>query len=61
MGDDGHHFITLTGPGRIWLQSMPLPILAGALSHYLGGDDHHPVEAGATAGASAKVLGDLFR
>jgi uncharacterized protein (TIGR00266 family) len=61
MGADGHHFIVLTGPGRIWLQSMPLPILAGALSHYLGGDDHHPVEAGAAAGASAKVLGDLFR
>jgi uncharacterized protein (TIGR00266 family) len=60
MGADGHHFIVLTGPGRIWLQSMPLPILAGALSHYMG-DDHHPVEAGAAAGASAKVLGDLFR
>jgi uncharacterized protein (AIM24 family) len=60
MGADGHHFIVLTGPGRIWLQSMPLPLLAGALSHYLGGDDH-PVETGAAAGASAKVLGDLFR
>ena len=23
------HFAVLTGPGRIWLQSMPLPILAG--------------------------------
>jgi uncharacterized protein (TIGR00266 family) len=61
MGADGHHFIVLTGPGRIWLQSMPLPILAGALSPYLPSDDHHPVEAGAAAGASAKVLGDLFR
>jgi uncharacterized protein (AIM24 family) len=60
MGADGHHFIVLTGPGRIWLQSMPLPILAGALSHYLG-DDSHPIETGATAGATAKVLGDLFR
>ena len=60
MGADGHHFIVLTGPGRIWLQSMPLAILAGALSHYLG-DESHPVETGATAGATAKVLGDLFR
>jgi uncharacterized protein (TIGR00266 family) len=60
MGADGHHFIVLTGPGRIWLQSMPLPILAGALSPYLG-DDNHPVETGAAAGATAKVLGDFFR
>ena len=60
MGADGHHFIVLTGPGRIWLQSMPLPILAGALSPYMG-DDSHPVETGAAAGATAKVLGDLFR
>jgi uncharacterized protein (AIM24 family) len=60
MGADGHHFIVLTGPGRIWLQSMPLPILAGALSHYMG-DDHHAVEAGVAGGATAKVLGDLFR
>ena len=31
MGDDGHHFAVMNGPGRIWLQSMPLPILAGSL------------------------------
>jgi hypothetical protein len=39
---------------------MPLPILAGVLSPYLG-DDRHPVETGAAAGATAKVLGDLFK
>jgi uncharacterized protein (AIM24 family) len=60
MGKDGHHFVVLTGPGRIWLQSMPLAILAGALSHYLG-DDDHPVEGTAAAVGTAKVLGDLFR
>ena len=31
MGSDGHHFALLTGPGRIWLQSMPLPVLAGVI------------------------------
>jgi uncharacterized protein (AIM24 family) len=61
MGKDGHHFVVLTGPGRIWLQSMPLPILAGALSHYLGDDDHHPAEGAAATVGTAKVLGDLFR
>jgi uncharacterized protein (AIM24 family) len=62
MGSDGHHFAVLEGPGRIWLQSMPLPILAGALSHYLGDDRRGgAVEAGAAGGVAGKMLGDLFR
>ena len=61
MGADGHHFAVLTGPGRIWLQSMPLPILAGVINEYLPDRDGHPVETGVTAGATAKVLGDMFR
>ena len=36
FGKDGHHVVVLTGPGTVWLQSMPLPILAHALSPYLG-------------------------
>ena len=60
MGSDGHHFITLTGPGRIWLQSMPLPILAGVLAQYMPDDRHGAADAAAGVGA-AKVLGDLFR
>jgi uncharacterized protein (TIGR00266 family) len=35
LGDDGFHFVQLSGPGRVWLQSMPVPILAGALVPYL--------------------------
>lgn len=31
FGDDGFHLVRLTGPGRVWLQSMPLTLLAGAL------------------------------
>jgi uncharacterized protein (TIGR00266 family) len=31
FGDDGFHLVHLVGPGRVWLQSMPLPLLAGAL------------------------------
>jgi len=59
MGNDGHHFIVLEGPGRIWLQSMPIAMLAGALAPYLP-DDSHPVAAGAAGGMGAKMLGDLF-
>jgi uncharacterized protein (TIGR00266 family) len=57
MGQDGHHFVLLSGPGRIWLQSMPVAILAGALQPYLDtGDAKTAVEGG----VAAEVLGDLF-
>jgi uncharacterized protein (TIGR00266 family) len=46
MGDDGHHFAVMTGPGRIWLQSMPLAILAGALRHAR----RHPARVATVAG-----------
>jgi uncharacterized protein (AIM24 family) len=32
---EGLFLATLTGPGKIWLQSMPLVNLAGALARYL--------------------------
>lgn len=35
FGADGFVLVALTGPGRVWLQSMPLPILANALAPYL--------------------------
>ncbi len=35
FGGDGFHLVALTGPGQVWLQSMPLAVLAQALSPYL--------------------------
>jgi uncharacterized protein (TIGR00266 family) len=35
FGGDGLFLATLTGPGRIWLQSMTLPHLAHAIAHYM--------------------------
>lgn len=35
FGDNGFHLVALTGPGEIWLQSMPLPLLAHAIYPYL--------------------------
>jgi uncharacterized protein (TIGR00266 family) len=62
MGQDGHHFAVLTGPGRVWLQSMPLPILAGVIAEYLpDGGDHHAAEGAAAGIGGAKILGDLLR
>jgi uncharacterized protein (AIM24 family) len=57
LGSDGHHFVLLSGPGRVWLQSMPVAILAGALQPYLSTQDtRSAVDGGLAAGA----LGDLF-
>jgi uncharacterized protein (TIGR00266 family) len=35
FGGDGLFLMRLTGPGKVWLQSMSLPMLAHALSPYL--------------------------
>jgi uncharacterized protein (TIGR00266 family) len=62
MGKDGHHFAVLTGPGRVWLQSMPTSILAGVIAEYLPDDGDHRAAEGAAAGiGGAKILGDLLK
>ncbi|RMG65839.1 MAG: TIGR00266 family protein [Chloroflexi bacterium] len=35
FGGEGLLFATLTGPGRVWLQTMPMSKLAGAIAQYL--------------------------
>jgi uncharacterized protein (TIGR00266 family) len=58
FGGDGFHLVALTGPGRVWLQSMPLAVLAHALSGYLGGgSEAKTVGAGAVGGVIGDVLG----
>lgn len=56
FGGDGHWLVVLTGPGRVWLQSMPLPILAASLRPYIG-DERTAVEGGAVGGVLGSVLG----
>jgi uncharacterized protein (TIGR00266 family) len=60
FGGDSHHFGVLSGPGKVWLQSMPLPILAASLAPYLQqsqGDRGKAVEGGVIGG----VISDLLR
>jgi uncharacterized protein (TIGR00266 family) len=56
FGGDGYHLVALTGPGNIWLQSMPLPVLAHALAPYLGGQEN-AVAAGGVGGVLGSVIG----
>jgi uncharacterized protein (AIM24 family) len=52
FGGDGLFLAQLTGPGRVWLQSMTLPRLAHALYEYMP----HPGEA-----SGGGVLGNLLQ
>ncbi len=49
FGGEGLFFVSLTGPGRIWLQTMPLTKLAGAIRQYL------PSSEGKTDGLNSKA------
>lgn len=56
-GGDGHWIVTLTGPGTVWLQSMPLSILADALRPFLGESTATDMAAG---GAMGGLLGGIL-
>lgn len=57
FGQDGFHLVALTGPGTVWLQSMPIPVLAHALAPYLPS----PASGGApAAGIAGGLMGTLM-
>jgi uncharacterized protein (AIM24 family) len=60
FGGDGLFIARLTGPGRVWLQTLTVPNLAHALSPYLGGDTVRSTESGAVGGIAGAVLRDMF-
>jgi uncharacterized protein (TIGR00266 family) len=59
FGGDGIFLVQLTGPGRIWLQSLTVPNLAHALSPYLGRSQATTAQT-VEAGAAGAVLRDIF-
>jgi hypothetical protein len=68
FGGEGLFLATLTGPGHIWLQSMPILNLAEDIGRYLprAGADAGAnsaaggIAAGAALGAAGGLLGSLF-
>jgi len=58
FGGDGIFLAELTGPGRIWLQSLPLANLAHALSPFLGESSAKEVGAGAVIGSLVRGFTD---
>ncbi len=60
FGGDGLFLVQLTGPGRIWLQTMTMPNLAHALSPYMGRAEAAPPAQTVEAGVAGAVLRDIF-
>ena len=62
FGGDGLFIGRLTGPGKVWLQSMTVPGLAHAIAPYIGAvDDTSSAATGGVAGAVASTfLKDIF-
>ena len=60
FGGDGLFLAELTGPGRVWLQTLTLPNLAHALAPYLSGGGGGSVEQAAELGVAGAVLKNFF-
>jgi uncharacterized protein (AIM24 family) len=57
FGGDGYHLVSLTGPGSVWLQSMPVQVLADSIAEYLPRDDNHPVADAGVGGVLGGIIG----
>jgi len=55
FGSDGIFLASLTGPGRIWLQTLPISKLAHALIPYLP-QRKEAVEGGVVGGIVGSIL-----
>lgn len=58
FGGEGLFLAKLVGPGRVWLQTLPLSNLAHALQPYLVTGEATAGGAGGVAGAALKGLLD---
>lgn len=59
FGGDGLFLAQLTGPGKVWLQTLPVSSLAHALQPYLPQAGEH-ANAGVSAGIGGALLGGLL-
>ena len=57
FGGDGIFLVSLTGPGRIWLQTLPIAKLAHAIEKYLPREaSRQTVEGGVVGGLVGSIL-----
>ena len=56
FGGDGIFLASLTGPGRIWLQTLPISKLAHKLMEYMPRQHQQAVEGGVVGGIVGSIL-----
>ena len=59
FGGDGIFLAALTGPGRVWLQTLPISKLAHALAEYMPKTER--VESSAAGGVVGGIVGSILR
>jgi uncharacterized protein (TIGR00266 family) len=59
FGGDGIFLAALTGPGRVWLQSLPIARLAHALIEYLPTGNVERTEGGVVGGIVGSILSGM--
>ncbi len=59
FGGDGIFLAALTGPGRVWLQTLPIAKLAHALQEYLPSQRMETAEGGVVGGVVGSILRGL--
>jgi uncharacterized protein (TIGR00266 family) len=64
FGGDGLFIAHLTGPGKVWLQTLTMPNLAHALAPYLGKAEAQTAQvtigSGIAGGVAGSILRDMF-
>jgi uncharacterized protein (AIM24 family) len=56
FGGDGIFLAALTGPGRVWLQTLPISKLAHQLMHYMPSAGRERTEGGVVGGIVGSLL-----
>jgi uncharacterized protein (AIM24 family) len=60
FGGDGIFLAELTGPGKVWLQTLTLSNLAHALMPYLPSSSGERTQAAGTGAIVGSVIGNLL-
>lgn len=60
FGGNGFFLADLTGPGRVWLQSMSIQMLAGAIAEYLPNSGNGGDSGGGSSGMVDGIIGGVF-
>jgi uncharacterized protein (AIM24 family) len=61
FGGDGIFLAALTGPGRVWLQTLPIAKLAHALERYMPREARQTAEGGVVGGIVGSILDGMKR